>query len=87
MAMTLEEEILNKAGAELAREVDREVLWSMLVGIGWTRVLISLETSMVHATDIKEWLDSNTTGSYEKHRSDFMFENDKDAMLFILKWQ
>ena len=26
--MTLEEEILNKAGTEMAREIDREILWA-----------------------------------------------------------
>jgi hypothetical protein len=87
MAMTLEEELMERAGIEMAREIDREVLWDMLAGLGWTRVMISLETSMVRASAIKEWLESNAQGSYERHRSDFIFENDKDAMIFILKWQ
>ena len=86
MAMTLEEEILNKAGNEMAREIDREVLWSMLVGIGWTRVVVPAETAMVNATLIKEWLEINCVNPHEKHRSDFIFEDEKDAVNFILKW-
>ena len=39
--MTLEEEIINKAGIEMAREIDREVLWGMLANLGWTRVFLS----------------------------------------------
>lgn len=58
----------------------------MLVGIGWTRVVISAETAMIKATEIKEWLAINCTNPYEKHRSDFIFENEKDATLFVLKW-
>jgi hypothetical protein len=86
MAMTLEEEILNKAGNEMAREIDREVLWSMLVDIGWTRVVVPAETAMVNATLIKEWLEINCANPHEKHRSDFIFEDEKDAVNFILKW-
>jgi len=85
--MTLEEEILNKAGNEMAREIDREVLWSMLVGIGWTRVVVPAETAMVNATLIKEWLEINCANPYEKHRSDFIFEDKKDAVNFILRWK
>ena len=87
MAMNIQKEILNKAGNEMAREIDREVLWSMLVGIGWTRVVVSAETAMVNATLIKEWLESNCANPYEKHRSDFIFEDQKDAVNFILRWK
>jgi hypothetical protein len=86
MAMNIQEEILNNAGNEMAREIDREVLWSMLVGIGWTRVVVSAKTAMVNATLIKEWLEINCANPYEKHRSDFIFEDEKDAVNFILKW-
>jgi hypothetical protein len=86
MAMNLEEEIANKMGVEMAREIDREVLWGMLVGIGWTRVVVSTETAMVKATQIKEWLEINCANPYEKHRSDFIFEDEKDAVNFILRW-
>jgi len=84
--MNIADEILEAAGQEMAREIDREVLWGMLQGIGWTRVMIPLETAMVSATLIKEWLEVNCLNPYEKNRSDFLFENDKDAALFILKW-
>jgi len=41
---------------------------------------------MVKATEIKEWLEVNCKKSYEKHRQDFLFEDSKDATLFILRW-
>jgi hypothetical protein len=86
MAINIQEEILNNAGKEMAREIDREVLWSMLVGIGWTRVVVPAETAMVKATLIKEWLEINCANPYEKNRGDFIFEDKKDATLFVLKW-
>jgi hypothetical protein len=82
----LEEEIANKLSNELSRDIDREVLWSMLKQIGWTRVMLSSEIAMINATSIKEWLALNCLGSYEKHYSDFIFENPKDASMFILRW-
>jgi hypothetical protein len=85
--MNIQEEIINRQATEMSREIDREVLWGMLEGIGWTRVIISSETAMLKATQIKNWLSLNCTGSYEKNRSDFIFEKDQDAVIFILKWK
>jgi hypothetical protein len=83
----LEKEMIEAKAKEMQQEIDREVLWSMLEGIGWHRVMLSSETAMIYATAIKEWLEINCIGSHEKHRSDFIFENDKDAVLFILRWR
>jgi hypothetical protein len=41
---------------------------------------------MVKATEIKEWLAVNCKKSYEKHKQDFLFEDNKDAVTFILRW-
>jgi len=87
MAMDLEEEIMEQTGQEMAREIDREVLWGMLIGIGWTRVNLSSETAMTQATRISEWLIQNCQAPYEKHRSDFIFEDSRDATMFILRWK
>jgi hypothetical protein len=78
--------MLDEKVEELKRDIDREVLWTMLKEIGWTRVMLSSETAMVNATAIKEWLEVNCKKSYEKHRQDFLFEDNKDAVNFILRW-
>jgi hypothetical protein len=76
-----------KASAKaMQRDIDREVLWSMLKGIGWTRVMISRSQDDNHAIDITHWLESNCKGAYERNGRDFIFENEKDATLFILSW-
>ena len=84
--MTLEEEIINKAGVAMAREIDREVLWGMLQGIGWTRVMITRLTDNNHAVDIRHWLALNTKKCYEWHGRDFIFEDAQDANWFVLRW-
>ena len=84
--MTLEEEILERTGKDMAREIDREVLWSMLEGIGWNRVMIPRFVDNEHAIDITYWLEENCKTSFERNGRDFIFENQKDANWFVLRW-
>ena len=84
--MNLEEELLNKAGNDMAREIDREVLWGLFEGIGWTRFKISRLTDNNHAVDISYWLDENCKGKFERNGSEFLFEDSKDAVLFMMRW-
>ena len=85
--MTLEEEILNKAGQEMAREIDREVLWGMLKEIGWRRVMLDRFTDNNHAVDITHWLAVNCKNPFERSGADFIFESEVDAVNFTLRWQ
>lgn len=84
--MTLEEEILEKAGTEMAREIDREVLWGMLEGIGWTRVMLPRYIDNTHAIDITYWLEETIKNPFERSGKDFIFESQKDANWFVLRW-
>jgi hypothetical protein len=86
MDMTLEEELLDKAGKEMAREIDREILWGLFEGIGWTRFKISRFTDNMHAVDISFWLDENCRGKIERNGAEFLFEDSKDAVLFMMRW-
>jgi hypothetical protein len=84
--MTLEEEIINKAGVAMAREIDREVLWSMLADMGWHRVMLPTLTDNNRAVDITHWLALNCKNSFERSGRDFLFEDAKDASWFVLRW-
>ena len=83
---TLEEQYATEAAAAMAREIDREVLWGMLKGIGWTRVMLDRLRDNKHAIDIAYWLEENCQGAYERNGKDFIFEKEKDASMFILRW-
>jgi hypothetical protein len=83
---TLEEDIAHKMSMQMQSEIDREVLWGMLKSIGWTRVMIDQYTDNYHAVDISQWLNKHCTGVYERSGRDYIFENEKDAAIFILKW-
>jgi hypothetical protein len=82
----LEEEILNKAGNQMAQDIDHEVLWGMLEGIGWNRVMIPRFVDNNHAIDITDWLEINCKKAYEVYGRDFIFEDAKEANWFILRW-
>jgi hypothetical protein len=84
--MTLEEEIINKAGNAMARSINQEVLWGMLEGLGWTRVMLTRLTDNNHAVDIGYWLADNCKRAYERSGRDFLFEDVKDADWFVLRW-
>jgi len=80
------DEILDQAGQLMAREIDREILWGMLEGMGWTRVLLDRLQDNKHAIDITIWLEENIKNPFERNGRDFIFESEKDAAYFILRW-
>ena len=84
--MNLEDDIADKLDNDLAREVDREILWGMLQGMGWTRVMIPKFIDNHHAIDITYWLEENCKKAYERSGRDFLFEDTKDANWFKLRW-
>jgi hypothetical protein len=84
--MTLEEEMIEKASVQMAREIDREILWGMLKEIGWTRVMLDRLQDNKHAIDITYWLEANCKFAFERNGRDFIFESKQDATLFILRW-
>jgi hypothetical protein len=88
MAMkNLEKEIIEELGTKMQSEIDREILWGMLVGLGWTRVMLSRFIDNRHAIDITDWLEHNCKNAFERSGKDFIFEQETDAVNFILKWK
>lgn len=87
MTKSIIEQHMDEAGRQMAREIDREIMWGMLKEIGWTRVnLPNYFKNAEHAVDLMGWIEHNIKGAYEKAGADFIFEDEKDASMFILKW-
>jgi hypothetical protein len=84
--MTLDQEMVDRAAKSIATEIDREVLWGLLKDVGWTRVMLTRLTDNNHAIDITYWLEENCKNPYERRGRDFLFESEKDAVNFILRW-
>ena len=83
----LEKEILDELGTKMQSEIDREILWGMLVGMGWRRVMLDRFTDNNHAVDITHWLEANCKNPFERSGADFIFESEIDAVNFTLRWQ
>ena len=82
----LEQEMIQAKAKEMQQEMDREVLWSMLAGMGWHRVMLPYWTSNKQAVDTMVWAEENCEAAYEHHGRDFIFESAKDAAFFKLKF-
>jgi hypothetical protein len=82
----LEQEMIEAKAKEMQTEIDREIIWGLFEGMGWTRFKISRLTDNNHAVDISYWLDENCKGKFERNGSEFLFEDSKDAVLFMLRW-
>ena len=85
--MSLQDQIVEELGTKMQSEMDREILWGMLKNLGWTRVTLDRFTDNNHAVDISYWLADNIKNPFERSGADFIFENDRDAMTFILRWK
>jgi uncharacterized membrane-anchored protein len=82
--MNLSEEIINKAGDQMAKDIDTQVLLSAL---GWTSIKLKRFNDGIEAVDIIEWIDTNCTGEWKNLGTRFIFEKKQDAEWFSLRWE
>ena len=82
----IENDMMKQAARRMAEDIDREVLWGMLIGLGWKRHLLDRLKDNNHAVDISYWLDENCRGAYERNGRDFIFEDERDYLMFVLTW-
>lgn len=68
----------------LQEEIDWEILSDILVECGWIKVDISPEQI---PTIVETWVKGNVQGKYKVRGPTWVFESEKDAMMFILRWK
>lgn len=83
--MNLENEIINEASKRFANSIDRHIMASMLVENGYFEVVVD---PWVHgsANDIDNWCDANCENNWFNEGNRWLFESNKDAIIFRLKW-
>jgi hypothetical protein len=85
MAMTLEQELLDKAGSRMAAEIDFGVMCSLLEGIGWKKVILNpMSTETSNAIDV--WTSTELKGNFHTMGLVWVFEDAGDAVNFTLKY-
>jgi hypothetical protein len=84
--MTLQDAIDGKFSKYWEEEANRLFHWRRLQDMGWISVTIDRLQDNSYAVDITYWLKENCQGCCERLGRNFLFENNKDAVLFILRW-
>lgn len=83
----IQEEYIAAAAREMQEEIDFSILAEMLVEIGWTKIVTNTEFwDPDELIEIKKWLSKNIKGSYKVRKTVWLFEDAKDATIFVLRW-
>ena len=76
----------KRMAKEIADEIDFEIILGILEQSGWTKVVRGPFVSNKQEADIRCWIDEHATGQVHSRSQYWLFENQKDAMMFILRW-
>lgn len=81
----LEDEIVNTMAAEIAKEIDFEIISSILIESGWTKVVLN---PMTHETskEIDLWLVHNCKDEHQTLGLVWLFKDKRDATWFKMRW-
>lgn len=85
----IEESIAKEMSRQIAEEIDWEILCDILVSVGWRKIKLSVAWSSMTSDfqyEVKAWLSKNIKGHYKGRGREWLFENEKDAILFALRW-
>ena len=86
MAHNLSDIVAEEMAKEVAAEIDFEILADILVECGWTKVIRSPFFNNEEAVDIRYWVNEQIKGNVQSRGRTWVFEDAKDATMFILKW-
>lgn len=72
---------------QLSQELKESIDWAVLCNLlSWTPVELDRLQDNRHAVDITWWLEEYCSGAYHRSGRKFLFESEKDAVLFQLRW-
>ncbi len=79
------DQILEDRARDLANQIDADVFMMSLIESGWQHVVLyPIEMELSYESD--QWVESNIKGQMWNRGIVWVFENDRDAMWFKLKW-
>ena len=82
---SLYEQQVNEAAKQLAEDIDFEVLTSLFIESGWTKVVLAPMT-WEESDAIDLWIHKNIKGQHIDRGLVFLFKEAKDANWFSLRW-
>lgn len=81
----LEQLIAEEQAKELQKSIDYDMLCEIMVPFGYTVVEIEYGSKRKWF-EVMEWLATNHIGDYQEHNGKWLFKNEKDAIMFKLRW-
>ena len=99
MSRNLQDDILDRMGKDIAREIDKELLDDLMIDVlkdeGWTETKVNpafTDMGMLSGryeqwySQTAEWIHVNAQGDYKLLKGQWLFKDPKDATMFILRW-
>ncbi len=83
--MDLEKDIVDKMGQALANEMDQHILIGFMLALGWKEVIAD-PWQHGSLSVIQGWIENNIANPYMNMGNRWVFEQEKDAPMFALKW-
>ncbi len=84
---SLEDAVTEFAAKQLQENIDRQVLFDMLVKeFGWTKIVLPNKFLPISSRELHEWKKKNLKGVWRAHDNVWVFEKPEDATLFALRW-
>lgn len=83
--INLEQEIVDNLGREIAKEIDFELMSVVLIEMGWHKVKLEPMT-WEQGCAVDAWVEENTRGKNYTMGLVWIFEDQSDAVNFVLKW-
>lgn len=82
-----EQEVIDEMSKILQEEIDWEIMCQIMKEIGWTEITTSWDIKSLEETyEIKEWCEMNLKGHRKGRGKTWLFELEKDASMFALRW-
>lgn len=85
--MNIINDLIDKNAKVFEEEINFKVLVHDLETSGWTIIKLKGFLSTEKLEEILFWILKNIQGKCHTRNTTFCFENEKDAMFFMLKWQ
>jgi hypothetical protein len=81
---TVEEDIAERLGNEIAQAIDFEIMCTLLAASGWTSCMSS---KLKHdPAEFDSWLASLAPRKFLRHHEQIIFQEKEDALMYSLRW-
>ena len=83
----LEDKLSAEMSRQLQQDIDWQVLSQLLREVGWTQITTSWDMmSLEESYELKTWCEANLKGHRHSRGKIWLFELEKDASMFALRW-